>query len=272
MAVNPVPQFRQIGRDDHRGRPVAGLVKAAVTRRGPHIQLHRLGPAAGGHLFEAGGRVHRARGADGDKQIAFGQPALNQVHIFRHFPKPDDIRAQGCAEIAAGAARMAQNVALPREHPPGFEASCLEQFAVHMDHGSRTRALVQVIHVLGDQAEAARKILLKIGEAGMGRVGRERRVKQLLPSKVVKALHARRIAPERLGRGHVLDPLIFPQAVIIPEGPQPRFGGDTRAGEDYNGADSRHNAAARRRRIALWGRLVIISPVQCAAKGGAQPL
>ena len=194
---------------------------------------------AGGHLFETRGRVHRAGGADGDKQITPGQPRLDQVHVFRHFPKPDDIRAQGPAQIATGAARIAQNIALFCEHPPGFAASGLEQLAVHVDDRGRTRALVQIIHVLGDQAEAARKILLKIGEAGMGRVGRERWIEQLLPSQVIKTLHAPRIAPKRLGRGHILDPLILPQAVIIPEGLQPRFGRDTRAREDYNGADRR---------------------------------
>ena len=58
--------------------------------------------------------------------------------------------------------------------------------------------------------------------------------------RVVEALHQLRIAAKPLRGGDILDPVVFPQAVVGAEGPEAALGADSRAGQDHDVADAFH--------------------------------
>ena len=81
------------------------------------------------------------------------------------------------------------------------------------------------------QSPASPELWLMLVALGlMGGVGMDGR--QLAAALVVEILHEARVAGEGLGRGHILEPMPLPQAVIGPEGGDAGFGGDAGAGED----------------------------------------
>ena len=155
--------------------------RSAPRRTGPARRGSRListvrAPAIRARCDEAGGRIDRARGADGDEQVAARQRRLDPVHVQRHLAEPDDVRAQPA--VAGGAARARAGGRSPGQSQtrPVRGAVRLEQFAVHVDQleagrgrDRRVGAVVQVVDVLGDQQEVA---LPARGEVGQGAGGR----------------------------------------------------------------------------------------------------
>ena len=109
---------------------------------------------------------------------------------------------------------------------------------MHMQHAARTRPLVQVVDVLRYHQQLAVPFRIEPGDRlmrGIGLLGLDR-----LAPLVVEAQHEIGIAHEGLGRGDILDPVLFPQAAAIAEGIDPAFGGDTCPGEDHDVAHIGH--------------------------------
>ena len=89
---------------------------------------------------------------------------------------------------------------------------------------------MEVVDVLGDQQEVALPAGGEVGEGAVGGVGLD--LSKLATAAVVEVLHHGRVAGEGFRRGHVLDAVAHPQAVVGAEGGDAGLGGDAGAGED----------------------------------------
>ena len=95
---------------------------------------------------------------------------VNLFHLIWHFPKPDDIRTR--RRLTAG------RTYIPGIHDyrrcPAMIASCAEctlKCPMHVHDPLHSRFFVQVIHVLGNQNNFARKFCLKASKRKMCVVG-----------------------------------------------------------------------------------------------------
>ena len=118
-------------------------------------------------------------------------------------------RRTRCRAAAQRSPHRAHSAAVPcpRHHSrrsPARRAQRRQQFAVHMQHSLRPGALVQIVDVLRDDQQFARPPCIQPRQRPMRRIWFDRR--QRRPPRVVKAVHQHRIARQRFGRAHVLDP------------------------------------------------------------------
>jgi len=126
---------------------------------------------------------------------------------------------------------VGSEILLPGGHGLAAEAASLQQFSVHVDETTTPGPLVEIIHVLGHQQQLPGPLPLEPGEGPVRRIGLH--LPEPTPPLVVEALHELRIPDEALGRGHVLDSMILPEAIGSPEGLQSRFRRDTRPREKH---------------------------------------
>ncbi|MNP69642.1 hypothetical protein D3C76_1657660 [compost metagenome] len=103
-----------------------------------------------------------------------------------------------------------------------------------MDEVLAARTLVQVVDVLGDQGDAPRQQAFQPGQGVVGRIGVDLGLLQLLATRVVEALHQLGIPGITLGGGHILNPVLLPQAVTGPECLDTGLGRDAGTGEDHD--------------------------------------
>ena len=101
---------------------------------------------------------------------------------------------------------------------------------MHMQQPLRPRPLMQIIDILRDDEQLARPFRIEPRDRAMGSVGLD--LGQPRPPRVIKFVHQRGIANERLGRRDILDPMPLPQAVRRPERSQPALCANPRAGQD----------------------------------------
>ena len=87
---------------------------------------------------------------------------------------------------------------------------------MHVNDSVRAAAFMQVIDILRHDENLARKSFLQACQRAMRRVGL--RFRRLCAARVVKCDDLVRIAGIALGRGHILDPVMGPEAVFGPEG------------------------------------------------------
>ena len=108
---------------------------------------------------------------------------------------------------------------------------------MHVRQLPRTRALVQVVYVLGHQQKLSGNPLFKRRQRRMRRVrnGGQRRPAAL----VVKAPNQRRVALKPLISGDILHPMVLPQPVAGAKSPQSGFRRNSRPGQDDNSAPNR---------------------------------
>ena len=138
-------------------------------------------------------------------------------------------------------------------------------FAVHVDHVRLrdpfcpSRTVMQIIDVLGNQrdrpAGQARPVPLQTRQCQMRGI-RHRRLHGIA-AHVVETKNKLRIARERLGRGDILHPVLFPQPARIAKGADTAFCGNAGAGEDDDIAKlfhPRHETSVQwRRQVARIG-------------------
>ena len=99
-----------------------------------------------------------------------------------------------------------------------------------LDDALRTGALVKSVDILGDEEEAVAEALLHLRDRPVAGV-RLHRLRLLAPQRV-ELPHEFGIARETLGRGHVLDPVLLPQAVRVAEGGEAALRGNAGPGQD----------------------------------------
>ena len=183
-------------------------------------------------LHEARRRVDVARGADRDEEVAAGELEGDAVHLEGHLVEPHHVGAHGAHRAAAAARRVEPQVAAPGHHRVAARAAGLEHLAVHVDDALVAGALVQVVDVLGHHQHRARVLALELGQGMVGGVGPG--LDQVDPTGVVELVHEGRVAGEALGRRHLLEVVLGPQAVLVAEGAEPGLGRDAGAGEDHD--------------------------------------
>ena len=105
---------------------------------------------------------------------------------------------------------------------------------MHMDQLPAARALVQVVDVLRHDEHWPRPLPLEPSQRQMRRIGLHRRIAQLRPAQVVEAVDQHRVARERLGRGHILEPVALPQPASATKGGQTQLGGNAGARKDHD--------------------------------------
>ena len=88
---------------------------------------------------------------------------------------------------------------------------------------------MQVVHVLGDDADAPAGLFLEAGQGQVGGVGLHGA--GLGAALVVKVKHQSRVAGKALGRGHVFHAVVFPQPIGVAERADARLGRDAGPGE-----------------------------------------
>jgi hypothetical protein len=147
---------------------------------------------------------------------------------------------------------MESQVILPGTDQAAVLAAGLQDLPVHVHQIARSGALVQVVDVLGDQQQFARPVRLQPGQGQVRRVGRHLARQEAPAPIVVEVVHPCRIAREGLGRGHVFQAHLGPDAVGIAEGIQAGFLRDPGAGQDDDrGVRLRHDGADDRRDVGL---------------------
>ena len=92
---------------------------------------------------------------------------------------------------------------------------------MHVDYITGTSCFMQAIHILGDDDDLTRPVLLQARQRDVSGVWLC--LCSLYPTSIVKSVHQCRIARKTLGRGDILDPVLRPQAILIAESTQTAF-------------------------------------------------
>ena len=111
---------------------------------------------------------------------------------------------------------------------------------MHMQEPLRAGPIMQIVDILCYDQQFARPFGIQLGQRPMGSVGLD--LDKPRPPSVVKLVNQRRIAPERLGRRHILDPMPFPEPVGTAECGEAAFGADPRARQDDDVPNSAHRS------------------------------
>ena len=104
------------------------------------------------------------------------------------------------------------------------------QFPVQMYDARAPRRLVEIVHVLCDHCHVV--VLLQGCNLQMGRIRLDR--PELFPALVVEIQHERLVAIPAVNRRNILDIVVLPETVAVPECANAAFGAHSSAGEnDY---------------------------------------
>ena len=150
----------------------------------------------------------------------------------RHLAEPDDVRPQP-GGAAGRAVHEDAHVVAPRGNRAAGKAAGPARLAVHVVHLPGAGPLVQVVDVLRAQEEGVaprREPALQPGQRRMGGIGRGGQ--GVAPAHVVEGVDGDGVGREGLGRGELGGIEARPQAVAVPEGPEPALGRNAGAGED----------------------------------------
>src|SRR6185312_3948346 len=121
---------------------ICGFRKAEKNR------LCRLWPLLE-HGYKARHRLHRSRGPNGDKRIAFFQSAINEIELIRLLTKPANIWPhQRSASAARQRVRRVTFVIIERRTATIAGTPAFKQFAVDVYHVFRSRGFMQAVDVL----------------------------------------------------------------------------------------------------------------------------
>lgn len=96
----------------------------------------------------------------------------------------------------------------------------LHQFAMQMQHMSTPGALMQIVHILGDDVGV--EMLFKLLQAKM--TGIRLTSQQFVPALVVELMHKSGVAPETVSAGHVHHRILLPKPSGIAEGADTALG------------------------------------------------
>ena len=111
---------------------------------------------------------------------------------------------------------------------------------MHVDQSLGSRPFVQIVHILCDNQQIALPGGVQMPQRPVRGVGLG--LLDMVAAHVVKAKNKIGIAGETLGRCHVLDPVLLPQAAGIAKCANPALGGNARPSEDHDIADVVHRA------------------------------
>ncbi|CSR92176.1 Uncharacterised protein [Shigella sonnei] len=163
-------------------------------------------------------RINMPGSTNGNENISHRQRHINFIHAEWHFAKPNDVRAQGCRELATMAFIFWRNVSGPVENLTTLRTTNFQQFPMHMNDIGITCAFMQVVYILRYQQKAIAEGVLQFSQRKMRGVRLNFWLLQLSTTGVIKRLHQFRIAIETFRRCHIFNPMFFPQAICGAKG------------------------------------------------------
>ena len=101
---------------------------------------------------------------------------------------------------------------------------------MQMNNPAGTGALVQIVHILGDDHHVA--MPLEFSQRAVCCIGFN--LAQALSPRVVKVEHQLRVARPGFRRRHVVYRMVVPQAAVVAKGRQAAFGADTSTTENHH--------------------------------------
>ena len=107
------------------------------------------------------------RSTNGNENIGHRQRHINFIHAEWHFAKPNDVRAQGCRELATMAFIFWRNVSGPVENLTTLRTANFQQFPMHMNDIGITCAFMQVVDILRHQQKAIAEGVLQFSQRKM---------------------------------------------------------------------------------------------------------
>ena len=186
-------------------------------------------------LDESGSRINHQRRADDDKDVGLLSQAGSGLHIGDGLAKEHDVRSHRVAIGVTSIDTGNQSLIGQFVTRQGVDAilstqrAHLHQLTVQVQHIAAAGTLMQVIHVLCDDAHV--KVFLQFNKPQMGGIGLG--TNQLLTALVIKLVDERGIAQEALMAGHVHYRIILPQAIGIAKGLDTALGADASTRRDH---------------------------------------
>ena len=230
-------KFLYPGRRRLARRPISPLLELMgvvgtlqIDFTGANAERPRLGD-------KSCGGVDRSGSTYSDEGVSLVHGGINRVHMERHLPKPNNVRAEPIRLSTGWAPIEPAEILPPRAYAFTSDAARLEQFTMHMDHMHRTGALMKVVDILGDERQmtsALGQSCLQSGKSEVRRIGL--RAHQVPATSVVERVHLIRIAGESLRRRkpHWIELRPYASAVLVAESAKTTFSGDACAGEHEN--------------------------------------
>jgi 4-hydroxy-tetrahydrodipicolinate reductase len=113
-------------------------------------------------------------------------------------------------------------------------------FTMHMKQAPRTCPFVQIVHILCDNQQFALPTRVEMPQRPVRSVGLG--LLDMIAAHVVKAQDKIGVTGKTLGRCHILNPVLLPEAARVAERANPAFGGNACPCEDHDIADVVHRA------------------------------
>jgi hypothetical protein len=139
----------------------------------------------------------------------------------RNFAEPNDVRPQATSTSAAGAGEFNPQIIKALNNFARTDTSGFEQFPMHMKEALRSTALMQIVHVLGNQEKVPCPFSFQACQGEMCGIRRYFARKQLLSPLIIELVNQRGLPLKRLGRGDFLQPVCAPEAPGVPKGGDP---------------------------------------------------
>ena len=198
------------------------------------LGINQINRRACGHVMhETRCGIDIERGADDDEDVGLLHLGDGIRQARYGLAKPYYPRAEQTAvacTLAVGYLQMGLRQGANEMWIIGVaRGSHLHEFSVEVDDVRGACALVEVVHVLRDDAHVV--VLLHLSQDFVASVGAGRH--QLLAQSVVKICHEVGVFLPTLGRGYFLYGILFPKATCIAKGAESAFGAHTCARE-YN--------------------------------------
>ena len=135
-----------------------------------------------GQFHQPGGGMNIARGADQGEEIRLFGRLDDLIEEPNVLTEPDEVRAAQ-VRIAARAAVLGEHQVRRRPDMAAAGTKGILELPMHGEDVLRPRALMEIVHVLGDEKETAMMPTFQLGERKMGGV-RDGRAHALAPEVV----------------------------------------------------------------------------------------
>ncbi|KPM83643.1 hypothetical protein AOR10_24540, partial [Vibrio alginolyticus] len=132
-----------------------GLAESGDAGRRQRLGLgidEQAGRLEGGVLQQGGGRHHGQRGAHHQHQVGIGDDLAGLPEVGHLLAEPHYIGAQ-LATLVTDVTQLDAAAGQRIVHAAVHRGACLEDLAVQMEHMAGTGTLMQVVDILGDDAD-----------------------------------------------------------------------------------------------------------------------
>ena len=167
-------------------------------------------------------------GSMDDEDVGLTDEVYGGLDVGDRLAEPHDVGAEERAVGGFGA--VSELPAVEGVYEVGIAAAAhFFEFTVEMEDMGASGALVEVVDVLGDDADVV--VALEVGESVVAGVGRG--LVELFAAGVVEIVHQAGVTLPGFGGAHVLDAVFLPEAVAVAEGADAALGAHARTCQYY---------------------------------------